>query len=66
MSQNTINLLQAIGVTVQILNAGIGTVTHDAAIVLIVGAIAGGFQIYVQRLGNASTPQPPAAKGTAA
>lgn len=49
MSQNTINLLQAIGIT------------------LLVSAVAGGYQYYVQRLGNASAPpQAPAAKAAGA
>lgn len=59
MTQNTISILQAIGISVQIINAGIATKIHDSLISLIVAGIAGGYQYYVQHLGNASTPPEP-------
>lgn len=49
-------VLQGIGVTAQLLNAGIGTVTHNSAVVLIVSATVAGFQFIIQNLGNKMVP----------
>lgn len=65
MSQNTISLLQAIGITVQIINAGAAAVIHNPLVALIVSAVAGGYQYYVQKLGNESQPPPPPAAKSA-
>ena len=50
-------ILQGAGITVQMLNAGLSALTHNAALALILGAIFGGFQFVVQRLGNNSVPE---------
>lgn len=56
-SESAIYLMQSVGITLQMVNAGLGTVTHNAAAALIIGAVIGGYQFYVQRVGNASVPQ---------
>lgn len=49
-------VLQGIGVTAQLINAGIGTVTHNSAVVLIVSATVAGYQFILQHLGNKMVP----------
>ena len=59
MKPETLLLLQSICITVQTLNAGIAAVTQNATLALIVGALAGGLQFYVQHAGNRSEPRAP-------
>jgi len=57
MKPNTILALQSAGVTAQILNGQIAIIAHHNAIAaLVIGAIIGGFQFYVQGLGNKLDP----------
>jgi hypothetical protein len=57
MKPTTILLLQAIGVTVQILNAGIAAEIHNGVVTLCIAAIAGGYQFFVQHIGNQAEPK---------
>ena len=57
MKASTLSAFQAILVALQIINAGIAGVTHNPMVSLILGGVVGGFSIYVQKLGNESTPQ---------
>ena len=50
-------VLQGIGITLQTVNAGIATVTHNAVVALIVCAVVGGYQFTIQHLGNQMLPQ---------
>jgi hypothetical protein len=56
MSPNTILILQAIGVTVQFINAGIATAVHNPVVTLVIGGVAAGFSMLVQHLGNQTDP----------
>lgn len=60
MSTDRLLLLQAIFVTLQIVNAGLaGILPHSpvgAFIQLVVAAVVGGFQFYLQNLGNQALP----------
>ena len=60
MSTDRLLLLQAIFVTLQIINAGLaGILPHSpvgAFIQLVVAAVVGGFQFYLQNLGNQALP----------
>jgi hypothetical protein len=56
MKQNTVWVLQSIGIGLSVVNAGVATVTHNALIALLVGAVAAGFSAYAQHLGNQSVP----------
>lgn len=55
---STLIVLQGIGITAQVINAGIGTVTHQPETVLIVGAVVAGYQFIIQHLGNQTDPNP--------
>lgn len=55
-------ILQGVGSTLQVLNAGIAAVTRNAIIALCIGAACAGFQMVLQKLGNESLPDPPNAK----
>jgi hypothetical protein len=72
MSTNTILLLQSLLIFLQVINGAIATITHNAAVALIVGAFFGAFQFYVQHIGNQTVPAnasatpPPAVKPPAA
>ncbi len=52
-------VLQGVGITVQMLNASLASLTHNASLALILGALFGGFQFVVQRIGNNSVPDQP-------
>jgi hypothetical protein len=54
---NRLLAIQSALITLQIVNAGIATVTHNALIALIIGAVVGGIQNYVQHAGNQSEPK---------
>jgi hypothetical protein len=60
MSTDRLLLLQAIFVTLQIVNAGLaGILPHSpvgAFVQLVVAAVVGGFQFYLQNLGNQALP----------
>jgi hypothetical protein len=60
MSTDRLLLLQAIFVTLQIINAGLaGILPHSpvgAFVQLVVAAVVGGFQFYLQNLGNQALP----------
>jgi hypothetical protein len=49
-------ILQGLGITLQGINAGIGTITHNAVVVLVVASVVGGYQYVLQNLGNNATP----------
>jgi hypothetical protein len=51
-------VLQGVGIAAQIINAGIGTVTHEPGVVLMVGGIVAGYQFIIQHLGNQTDPDP--------
>jgi hypothetical protein len=57
MKPNTLLLLQSVCITVQTINAGLAAITQNAAVALIVGALAGGLQFYVQHAGNKTDPK---------
>jgi hypothetical protein len=56
MSTNTILLLQSIAITLQTINAGLSGVVHDPVLSLMVASIVGGYQFYIQNLGNKTLP----------
>ena len=56
MKPSTLLLLQSACITLQTINAGIAAITQNAAAALIIGAIAGGLQFYVQHAGNQVVP----------
>lgn len=56
MSANSMLVLQSVGIAVQLINAQIATVTHNSTVALIVGAVAGSFQYYLQHTGNRLFP----------
>ena len=62
MSTTLILFLQSMLISAQVLNAGIATITHNAAAALIAGAVVGGFQYFVQHVGNQTVPAPPSSK----
>lgn len=56
MSTTTILLLQSLLITLQMLNAGLSGVVHNPVVSLMLGAIVGGFQFFVQNVGNKTLP----------
>lgn len=54
MSQNQIVAFQSALIFLQMVNAQIAIVTKSQLVALIVGSFLGGFQYWVQHLGNAS------------
>ena len=58
MSPTLLLLLQSMLVTLQVINAGLATIVQDQAITLVVGAVVGGLQYFVQHVGNQSVPPP--------
>jgi hypothetical protein len=62
MSQQTIAFFQAILTGMQAVNLGIGTVTKNPLITLLVGAVVLAMQQYANYLGNASMTPPVQAK----
>jgi hypothetical protein len=56
VSQNTIVALQSFLILLQMINAQISVVTKCALVALIVGAVIGGLQYYIQNAGNSSLP----------
>ena len=56
MSINTILLLQSIAITLQTINAGLSGVVHNPVLSLMVAAIVGGYQFYIQNVGNQAMP----------
>lgn len=52
---NILSALQGLGITLNLINIGLAVVTKDAVVVLIFGAIVGGYQYFIQHLGN-TTP----------
>ena len=58
MSPTTLLLLQSLLITLQTVNAALGTVVKDPAISLLIGAVIGGFQYFVQNVGNKTVPPP--------
>jgi hypothetical protein len=61
MKTNTLLLLQSILIVLQVINAGLAEVLPSTPvahfIALCSAAILGGFQFYVQHLGNQATPE---------
>jgi hypothetical protein len=64
MSANTVLLLQSMLITLQMVNAGIATIPSvPTAVAVIASAVVGGFQFYVNHLGNQIVPpSPPASR----
>jgi len=56
MSANTLLALQSLGIVLQMLNGGIASVTHNGTVALFLGAAVGGFQYFLQHVGNQSEP----------
>jgi hypothetical protein len=56
MSPTTLLLLQSMLITLQTINAALGTIVKNPVISLIVGAAIGGFQYFVQNIGNKAIP----------
>lgn len=52
MSQTTIMFLQSMLAALQVVNAGIASVTHSALVALLLGAVVMGIQVFVQAMGN--------------
>lgn len=53
---NWLIVLQGLGITGQVVNAGIGAATHNELVVLVVGAVVAGYQFTIQHLGNQNDP----------
>lgn len=60
MSPTLLLFLQSMLVTLQVINAGLATIVKEEAITLVVGAVVGGLQYFVQHIGNQFVPPPPA------
>jgi hypothetical protein len=58
MSQSRIALFQSILTGMQAVNLGLGTVTKDPLITLLVGAVVLAMQQYANQLGNSSISEP--------
>jgi hypothetical protein len=58
MSPNFLLFLQSMLISLQIVNAGLASVTHNAALTLAVGALVGGMQFFIQNVGNKTVPPP--------
>ena len=57
MSPITILFLQALLTTLQMINAGLATIPNmPIALPLVVAAVVGGFQVFVQNVGNLAMP----------
>jgi len=56
MNPNTILALQSIGVTLQMINAGLSGIVHSPAASLTISAVVGGYQYFIQHLGNQTEP----------
>lgn len=57
MSPTTILFLQSMLITLQIVNAGLATITGlPVAVPLVAAAVVGGFQFFVQNVGNLAQP----------
>jgi hypothetical protein len=56
MSPTTLLLLQSMLITLQTINASLGVVIKNPAISVVVAAAIGGFQYFVQNVGNKATP----------
>jgi hypothetical protein len=65
VSQNNIVAAQSFLIFLQMVNAQIAVVTKSALVALIVGAVIGGLQYYIQNAGNASLPPGAASAGEA-
>lgn len=62
MSPILLMALQSGLVTLQIINAGLATVHASPVLALIIGAVVGGVQTFVQNMGNKTVPPPPPVK----
>jgi uncharacterized membrane protein YuzA (DUF378 family) len=58
MSQRTIAVLQSILVAAQFINVGLVTVTRNALVTLIAGAVVAGLTALMNQIGNASISEP--------
>lgn len=56
MKPTTILALQSLGIAMQIINTGIATTHANPVLVLVIGACVGGFQFFLQRVGNQADP----------
>ena len=63
MSITALLALQSGLVSLQIINAGIGSLTHIPSwLPLVIAAVVGGGQFFVQNAGNKTVPPPPPTK----
>lgn len=64
MSTTTLLALQSALVSLQIINAGLGGLAHIVPgwLSLVLAAVVGGGQFFVQHVGNQTVPPPPPAK----
>jgi hypothetical protein len=58
MSTTMILFLQSLLISLQMINASLGVVIKDPAISVIAAAAIGGFQYFVQNVGNKMVPPP--------
>jgi hypothetical protein len=56
MSPNMMLVLQSVGVTLQMINAGLSGIVHSPAASLVISATIGGYQYLIQHLGNQVDP----------
>lgn len=63
MNTTALLALQSMLVSLQIINAGLGSLAHAPAwLSLVIAALLGGGQFFVQNAGNKTVPPPPAMK----
>ena len=56
MSPNILLVMQGIGLSLQMINAGLSGIVHSPAASLVISATIGGYQYIVQHLGNQTQP----------
>ena len=63
MSTTALLGIQSLLVSLQIINAGVGSIAHAPSwLPLVIAAIIGGGQFFVQNTGNKTIPPPPPTK----
>jgi hypothetical protein len=56
MTPNILLVMQGIGLSLQMINAGLSGIVHSPAASLIISAVIGGYQYIIQHLGNQTPP----------